>query len=385
MASVEKRTDGRSGYVVRWRDEAGKQRKKSFAKKALADRYRAEVEHSLNVGSYVDPVAGKATLHDYAERWRAAQPHRPNTALNTKSRLKVHIYPVLGKRPISAIRTSELQAFVTGLPLAPGAVRPVWGTLRAIIGAAVRDRLIGWDPCKGVKLPELELEQIVPLTVEQIGALVAAMEPRYRVLVLVGAGTGLRQGELFGLEVRDVDFLRRTVRVERQVQPADGGGTRVCPPKNRNSYRTIPVGRTVVDGLALHLRDYPAQGETFVFRDERGEALHRGAFNAGPWNAARAAAGLPEVGMHDLRHFYASVLIRAGRNVKTVSERLGHANAAMTLNVYSHLWPQDDDLDRQAVDDVFAPAPRSVPATPVAQRDLDRDVPRMRPAKGSSA
>jgi len=50
--------------------------------------------------------------------------------------------------------------------------------------------------------------------------------------------------------------------------------------------------------------------------------------------------------MHDLRHFYASVLIRAGRSVKTVSERLGHANAAMTLNVYAHLWPQDDDLDR---------------------------------------
>jgi integrase len=72
------------------------------------------------------------------------------------------------------------------------------------------------------------------------------------------------------------------------------------------------------------------------------------------------------VPVHDCRHFFASV--RAGRSVKTVSERLGHANAAMTLNVYSHLWPQDDDHDRPAVDDIFAP-----------------DVPRMRPAKGGSA
>src|SRR5579859_7295158 len=99
MASVEKRKDGRDGYVVRWRDEAGKQRKKSFPKKALADRYRAEVEHSLNVGAYVDPVAGKTTFRAYAEQWSQAQPHRANTAANTKSRLEVHAYPVLGDRP----------------------------------------------------------------------------------------------------------------------------------------------------------------------------------------------------------------------------------------------------------------------------------------------
>jgi Phage integrase family len=67
----------------------------------------------------------------------------------------------------------------------------------------------------------------------------------------------------------------------------------------------------------------------------------------------RKAAGLPGVGFHDLRHFYASALIRAGLNVRVVSERLGHANAAMTLNVYAHLWPDDEGCTRQAIDDVF--------------------------------
>src|SRR5438034_10332602 len=118
MAAVSKRTDGRPGYVVRWRDEAGKQRKKSFARKTDADRYRAEVEHSLNVGSYVDPVAGRTTFRVFAERWREAQPHRPNTAANTKSRLEVHAYPVLGSRPLAALRPSEMQAWVSGLSLA---------------------------------------------------------------------------------------------------------------------------------------------------------------------------------------------------------------------------------------------------------------------------
>jgi integrase len=71
------------------------------------------------------------------------------------------------------------------------------------------------------------------------------------------------------------------------------------------------------------------------------------------WAPAREAAGLPGARFHDLRHFYASALIRAGLNVRVVSERLGHANAAMTLNVYAHLWPDDEDRTRQAIDDVF--------------------------------
>jgi len=71
-------------------------------------------------------------------------------------------------------------------------------------------------------------------------------------------------------------------------------------------------------------------------------------------DTVRREAGLPDVGMHDLRHFYASALIRAGLSVKVVSERLGHSNAAMTLNVYSHLWPDDEDRTRQAIDDMLA-------------------------------
>lgn len=368
MASVEKRKDGRDGYVVRWRDEAGKQRKKSFPKKALADRYRAEVEHSLNVGAYVDPVAGKVTFRQYAEQWREAQPHRPNTAANTKSRLEVHAYPVLGGRAVAAIRPSELQAFVSGLDVAPSSVRPIWGTVRAVLAAALRDRLIGRDPCLGIKLPEVIRSPIVPLTVEQVEAIVAVLPGRYRALAVVGAGTGLRQGELFGLRVSDVDFLRRSIKVDRQVQPAAGGGTEVRPLKNRASYRTVPAGHVVTDALAAHLREYPADREDFVFRGEAGDALNRTVFNSRVWAPARTAAGLPGVGMHDLRHFFASALIRSGLSVKVVSERLGHANAAMTLNVYSHLWPDDEDRTRQAIDDV-----------------LGRDVPRMRPAEGSSA
>lgn len=368
MASVEKRDDGRPRpWLVRWRDEAGSQRKKSFTRKVDADRFRAEVEHSLNIGTYVDPAAGRKTFREYAEAWRLAQPHRPNTAARTLSQLGKHVYPVLGSRPVAAIRPSELQAFVTGLSasLSPGSVRTVYATVRAIFKTAVHDRVIGRDPAAGVKMPERAREQIIPLSVEQVDQLAGAMPDRYRALVVVAAATGLRQGELFGLQVADVDFLRKTLTVERQVQPAAGGGVVVGPLKNRASYRTLPVGKVVADALAAHLKAYPAPDRaSYVFTTPAGVALSRNAFNGSVWRRAVDAAGLAGVGMHDLRHFYASALIRAGLNAKVVATRLGHANAAMTLNTYSHLWPDDEDRTRQAIDDLLGP-----------------DVPQMRPAK----
>jgi integrase len=388
VASVERRKDGRAGYVVRWRDEAGRQRKKSFAKKVLADRFRAEVEHSLNTGAYIDSAAGKTTFEAYAERWRLAQPHRPNTALNTKSRLERHVYPTLAGRPIGALRPSELQAWVSGLPLAASSVRPVWGTVRAILGAALRDRMIGRDPCLGVKLPELPVARVVPLELKQIEALVEAFPPRYRALVAMMAGTGLRQGEAFGVQMLDdegpvVDFLRRTLRVQRQIQPKDGGGARLCPLKNRASYRTVPIGSVVVDVLARHVADFPPveveiDDETdpsrpsrrrvkLLFTDEAGRPLERHNF-ARVWNAATKLAALPDTTAHDLRHWFASALIAAGLNVKIVAERLGHADASMTLRVYAHLFPDDEDRSRQAIDAAFK---------------IESDVPRTRPAKGS--
>ncbi len=416
MASVEKDPSrNRTPYVVRWRDESGKQRKRGFRRKADADRFRAEVEHQLHSGTYVDHNAGRQTFREYAEKWRMAQPHRPNTALNTRSRLEYHVYPALGSRPLATIRNGELQAFVTGLELAPGSVRPLWGTVSAIFRAAVRDRLIGHNPCDGVKLPDLVRGKVVPLTRVQVDALAEAMPERYRALVLMDAGTGLRQGEVFGVYLRDddgpvVDFMHMTLRVERQLQPRTvGGGVVACRLKNRASYRTVPLGSVVVNLLSRHLEAFPPseveiEDETdpsrpvrrkvlALFTDARGKPLFRDTFNANVWRPAcdraaaalcdqaesegnkeransllRQAASVAQATMHDLRHFYASALIRAGLNPKVVAERLGHANAAMTLNVYAHLWPDDEDRSRRAIDEALYPRP---------------NVPKARPKRGS--
>ncbi|WFE45014.1 site-specific integrase [Verrucosispora sp. WMMD1129] len=378
MASVEKRDDGRpKPWLVRWRDEGGRQRKKSFARKVDADRFRAEVEHTLNTGSYIDPAAGKITFRQYAERWREGQPHRANTAARKKSLLTKHVYPVLGDRRMASIRTSMVQSFVTALPLAPSSARTVYRTVRAVFRAAAADRVIPFDPCVKIKLPELPHEEVVPLTIAQVDALAEAVPCRYRALVEFDAGTGLRQGEVFGVEVSMIDRARKVVKVYQQVQPAAGGGTVVCPLKAKASYRSVPLGDAMLAVLDAHMKEFPpvevdvlditgakpvTRKASFVFADEAGRALNRNAFNETVWRRARAAAGLHAATQHDLRHFFASALIREGLSPKAVAALLGHADVAMTLNTYSHLWPGDDDRSRLAIDKAFR-----------------RDVPHMRP------
>ncbi|MEU7904788.1 hypothetical protein [Actinoplanes sp. NPDC049118] len=147
-----------------------------------------------------------------------------------------------------------------------------------------------------MKLPELPVEEVVPLLLDQVEALADAVPARYRGLIATDVGSGLRQGQAFGLEVPHVDFLRRTIKVEQQIQPAAGGGVVICPPKNRYSYRMVPVGQVAVDELAAHLAEFPAQDvevlditgrrpvtrtARLIFTDDGGRPLHRGSFNRG--------------------------------------------------------------------------------------------------------
>lgn len=142
MASVAKRPDGR--WRARYRDAAGKEHAKHFPRKVDAQRWLDEVTASVVTGQYVDPRAGKVTFNDYALSWAASQPWRPKTQQRVDGNLRVHVLPVLGPRPIADVRPSEVQAFVAGLSrrLAPGTVKLVYATVRAVFRAAALDRVI---------------------------------------------------------------------------------------------------------------------------------------------------------------------------------------------------------------------------------------------------
>ena len=353
MASITKRPDGK--YRARYRDAGGREHAKHFERKIDAQRWVREQESSRDAGTWVDPRAGRRPLSEYVIAWQESQVHRATTAAQVDSHLRNHVLPHFGDRAIASIRPSEVQAWVKGRAevLAPSTVEVVYRYLVAIFRAAVEDRVIAQSPCRGVKLPKAERRQVEPLAVEVVQAITDAMPDKYRALVTLAAGTGLRQGEAFGLTVDRVDFLRRTVKVDRQLVLLPGAGPEHAPPKTQASYRTVPLPAVVVDALAAHLAAYPAGESGLIFTNDQGDPISRTRFSDQVWRPALKRAGLEGAKFHDLRHFYASLLIRHGESVKVVQSRLGHASAAETLDTYSHLWPDSEDRTRAAVDAVL--------------------------------
>ncbi len=223
--------------------------------------------------------------------------------------------------------------------------------LAGIVKAAVRDRRIVASPCEGTKLPKVHRQRVEPMTLEAVQALTEAIPERYRALVTLAAGTGLRQGEVFGLTVDRIDFLRRQLTVDRQLVTMPDRAPYLAPPKTQASVRVVPLPQVVVEAVAVHLATWPT--DQSIFTTELGDPIRRTAFSERIWRPALKRVGLSGVTMHGLRHFYASLLIRHGESVKTVQGRLGHASAAETLDTYSHLWPDSDDRTRAAVDSVL--------------------------------
>jgi integrase len=335
------------------RDPDGRQRKKTFGKKTEADRFAATVEADKHRGQYIDH-ADRTTVTEYARAWAAARPHRASTAERVMSLIDVHIAATrLGGRRLADVRPSEVQAWATDRAqvLAPSTLRALVRLLRSIYTSAVLDRLVASSPVVRVQLPRDDRERVVPLTVGQVQALADAMPARTQAMVFAQAGLGLRIGELLALRVQDIDFLRRTARVEFQIAPRTKERTE---PKTPRSRRTVPLPQVVADTLAAHIATYPPGDDGSLFTTGTGTVYGREHYGA-TFTGAVKRAGLPAgTTTHDLRHHYASVLLAAGESVVAVAERLGHENATLVLKTYGHLMPDSEDRTRRAVDEAWS-------------------------------
>jgi integrase len=238
---------------------------------------------------------------------------------------------------------------MTDKPLAPNTIRSRFDHVRAVIRAAVAVRAIPFDITATVTLPrrrKAEAAMVIPTTA-QVGAAMQHASEQFTAFVAVCAFGGLRLGEAGGLRVSDIDFMRRQMHVQRQVQVMTGGGVDIRPPKF-GSERKVYVPDGVVQMLSKHVRLHvPGEDpDRWMFTDSRGVPLHQN--SAGhQWSKTRAEAGL-KFRLHDLRHFYASGLVADGCDVVTVQRAMGHGSASLTLNTYSHLWPKAEDRTRHA-------------------------------------
>jgi integrase len=352
MASVTKVS---TGWRARWRTPEGESRSKTFSRKVDAENHLTSVQHTKLTGAYVDPSAGKVTFTTYAEEWMANQVWRPSTTVRIEGVVTNHLVPRFGTLGMASITPSRVQKMIKELSatMAPGTVRGIYTVLAAIFGTAIRDRVVANSPCSSdIKLPEEQRRQVEPLTLEEVEILADAVGELYRPLVVLGAGAGLRVSEALGMSVGGIDFPRRRLSVTQQVVTVRRV-TKLGPPKTDTSVRTIPLADTVLTELASYLEGRKRGPGDLLVADKDGAPIPQNRFGQ-TWARAVCRSALRDgIRFHDLRHTYASALIASGCSVKVVQAHLGHKSAAITLDVYSHLWPQDDDRARAAVQSFF--------------------------------
>lgn len=358
MASIKKRPNG--SWRARYRDEAGREHARHFERKVDAQRWLDEVTASVITGQYVDPRAGKITFDAWWRTWSERQVWTTGTR---ESADQAAACVTFGSVPMKALKPSHFQGWVKAMSqpsqkrtggLAASTIRTRWNYVHMALQGAIQDRIIATDPTVGVSLPRVrrsEAAMTIP-SAEQVRDALDHAPEQFRTFVALAAFAGLRLGEAAGLQVGDVDFLRRTVSVRRQVQGQTRAGIEVVPPKY-GSERVVAVPEALVNLISWHVREVGVHGpERWLFASGSDRLNRNSAGNL--WRATRKAADLPEeYTLHDLRHFYASALIAAGCDVVTVQRALGHQSAQITLGVYAHLWPTAEDRTRSAASDLM--------------------------------
>lgn len=341
----------------------------------------AEIAKAAN-GELV--VTNASTVEKFLDRWLAhVQPSvSPKTHERYTEIVDKHLSPALGAIKLQKLTTQAIDAALSkmltsgrrlrpaaeGEPapapsgLAPRTVRHHAIVLKQALDQAVTWQLLARNPADGCTLPQVPDEEIEILSDTQVGDVLTKLRAHALYpIVSLALGTGMRRGEVLGLQWSDVDFAAGAIRVARSVEQTKAGLS-IKPPKTRSGRRSLRVASAVLDDLREHRRRQlelrlalgvgkPAD-DAPVFATIEGGLRSPNALTK-EWTKAAVALGLPAVTFHALRHTHASALIAGGLDVVTVSKRLGHANPSITLKVYSHLFHSSDDRAAQLVDAAF--------------------------------
>lgn len=329
---------------------------KSFTKKTDAKDWLDQQTAAIVTGLWADPKAGKITFSAFADRWTERQIWADSTREGNETAIGSVTFADV---PLGELRKSHLEQWVKSMHtrgLAPSTIGVRYSVVRSVLKGAVSDKVISTDPSDGVRLPRerrAAVAMTIPTTEQVAEALndAAEMDPGFYAFIATAAFVGPRLGEVAGLQVPDVDFLRRKIKINRQIQGTSRGHTKVVPPKH-GSERWLNAPEELMTILAKHIEthglteDPTHPGEEWIFGAggwvyQRNSAGHA-------WRRVRERVGLEDFTIHDLRHFYASGLIADGCDVVTVQEAMGHSKPSITLNTYSHLWPSAEDKTRAA-------------------------------------
>lgn len=370
MARIERRTSkaGAVSYAVRWRCE-GQQQTVTLHDHADARALRATVELRQHRVRATDPdvrdrsiITGQRTrslaptLAETFTRYLDAQHGITASTRRAYADTARTSFGTLAQMPVDSITRADVDGWVAWLTHERGVrVGMPLQVLRATLRWAqtCEPPLRTTDPTAGVRVRERSVRPVF-LSDDDAALLVAHADPSIVLLLRTALGTGLRQGELFGLQTRDLDLRagRASVTVNRAVERKYSAPT-LSTPKTANAYRTVPISDELAGALAAHVAG--RKPTALVFPNPRtGELWRASTLAQTAWRLTReraADAGMsePDVRFHDLRHTYASTMLARGVSIFVVSRLLGHASIKVTADTYGHIRPDDDDAVRRAL------------------------------------
>ena len=315
----------------------------SFDAKADADRAVAIAITDGLRGQWASPALGRRRLADWdAEWWATTTDLAPTTRVRDEWLLRGHILPAFGSTALADIGQLDIRSWVAELSasgLAPNTVHKAYQVLSKALAAAVDAGLLAITPCRNVPLPKVQQQEMRFLSPAEVAHLAAAINPRYRALVLVGGYGGLRIGEMAGLRRSRVDVLRSRLDVVEKIVEVRGE-LLVGGPKTRAGRRQVPLPRPVTGELVTHLERFVApEPDALVFAGPDGGALRARQWRARHWAPAIKDAGVAPLRPHDLRHTAVALWIAQGASPKQIATWAGHTSVSVVLDRYGHLFP----------------------------------------------
>jgi integrase len=338
FGTIRKLQSGRWQARYRGPDHLLRSAPSTFVRKSDAARWLALTDAELLGGGWIDPDAGRVPFTDYAAAWISERPGlRPKTIQLYRYLLRAHLQEEFGSRTIASITEADIRRWRADLlsaSVSPVTVAKAYRLLKSILATAVEDGLIRRNPCR-IKGASVERSPERPvLTVAQVYALAEAVAQRYRTLVLLACFCGLRWGELAGLQRRDIDCTRKTIRVTRQLCEVAGRPPFLASPKSDAGKRLVAIPSMIMPDVRSHLDTLRPEADVLLFTSPTGKPLRHGNFRRRVWLPALAASGV-DIHLHDLRHTGNGLVAEAGANLRELMERLGHSTSRAAL-IYLH-------------------------------------------------
>lgn len=338
-------------------------------------KFKEEVE----AGHYIAPA--KFTFSQFVELWKekyADKQLERKTLYTYMVNLNTRILPAFGNLQLDQIKPLHIVDFLDSLGkegsrkdnkagiLSSGTIQMNHRVLKNIFSRAVEWKVIKDNPAAEVRKPKVTYKEIIPYDEEEIRAMIQALQKEpfhWRMMITLALTTGMRRGELLGLEWKHIDWKTSVIDVQQSISISLKGEVIVKEPKTKNSKRKVALPPSVLEELreyyAYRVKERNKIGDAwqggehfFLFAHDDGRAFH----HESPYQWFRQFVkknGFRYIRFHDLRHTSATILINQGVHAKVISERLGHGSITTTMNIYGHALRSADQAAADKFENLF--------------------------------